>query len=74
MKQDAQEFASEEKLKTLIKKYSEFINFPIYLRVSKEVSKEVPVEEDEEEKKEEETTEKKDDLEVKEEDKKDEKK
>lgn len=31
-------------LKKLTKKYSEFINFPIFLKTSKEVSREVPVE------------------------------
>jgi len=31
-----------------VKKYSEFINFPIYLWASKEVETEVPVDEDEE--------------------------
>lgn len=46
LKQDAQDFANEEKLTNLIKKYSEFINFPIYLRISKEVSKEVSTEDD----------------------------
>lgn len=44
LKQDAQEFAEESTVKDLIKKYSEFINFPIYLRVFREVSKEVPIE------------------------------
>jgi len=67
LKQDAYEFCEQDKLKSLIKKYSEFINFPIYLKVEKEISKEVPDEEAaaEEEKKEEE---KKDDLEIKDED------
>jgi len=37
----------ESKLKDLVKKYSEFINFPIYLWASKEVDVEVPVDEDE---------------------------
>ena len=71
LKQDAYEFSEEEKIKGLVRKYSEFINFPIYLRTKKEVTKEVPVEEEEEEKKEDE--EKKDDVEVTEE-KKEEKK
>jgi heat shock protein 90kDa beta len=34
LKEDAVEYASEETLKKLIKKYSEFITFPIYLQVS----------------------------------------
>lgn len=46
LKQDAQEFAEESTVKDLIKKYSEFINFPIYLRTWKEVSKEVPLEDE----------------------------
>jgi heat shock protein beta len=47
LKQDAYEFSEEKKIQHLIKKYSEFINFPIYLRVQKEVEKEVEVEEEE---------------------------
>jgi heat shock protein beta len=34
-------------IRKLTKKYSEFINFPIFLLASKEVSKEVPIEEEE---------------------------
>jgi len=34
-------------LQDLVKKYSEFINFPIYLWASKEVDVEVPAGEDE---------------------------
>lgn len=34
-------------LQELVKRYSEFINFPISLWASKEVETEVPVEEDE---------------------------
>eukprot|EP00240_Pyramimonas_obovata_P003515 CAMPEP_0118921756 /NCGR_PEP_ID=MMETSP1169-20130426/929_1 /TAXON_ID=36882 /ORGANISM="Pyramimonas obovata, Strain CCMP722" /LENGTH=833 /DNA_ID=CAMNT_0006862535 /DNA_START=48 /DNA_END=2549 /DNA_ORIENTATION=+ len=48
LKEDAVEYAEEDKLKELVGKYSEFINFPIYLYDSKEVSKEVPIEDDEE--------------------------
>ena len=62
LKQDAYEFADQDTLKSLIKKYSEFINFPIYLKTQKEVSKEVPDEDAEEAQEPTETT---DDLEVK---------
>ncbi|CAD8112245.1 unnamed protein product [Paramecium sonneborni] len=41
LKQDAVEFAEESTIRELIKKYSEFINFPIYLKVTREVSKQV---------------------------------
>merc|ERR1712196_503549 len=59
-----------DKIKELVKKYSEFISFPIYLKETKTVEKEVPVEEEEkkeEEKKEgdDKKEEKKDELEVK---------
>jgi len=72
LKDDCKEFTEGDKIKDLVKKYSEFISFPIYLKETKTVEKEVPVEE--EEKKEEEKKddaeekkdeEKKDDLEVK---------
>eukprot|EP00741_Cyanophora_paradoxa_P019120 tig00021126_g18461.t1 len=62
LKEDANEYIQEDKLKELVKRYSEFINFPIYLHTSKEVEVEVPDEEAEkeaEEKKEEADTEKK---------------
>ncbi|KAG2483309.1 hypothetical protein HYH03_017812 [Edaphochlamys debaryana] len=45
LKDEAQEYASEGKLKELVHRYSEFINFPIYLQTEKEVD--VPVEEEE---------------------------
>ncbi|EFJ49245.1 hypothetical protein VOLCADRAFT_80696 [Volvox carteri f. nagariensis] len=51
LKEEAQEYANEAKLKELVQRYSEFINFPIYLQAEKEV--EVPVEEEAEEAKEE---------------------
>merc|ERR1719482_2411966 len=57
LKDDCKEFTEPDKIKDLVKKYSEFISFPIYLRETKTVEKEVPVEEDEkkdEEKKDEE--------------------
>ncbi|KAG0589015.1 hypothetical protein M758_2G239300 [Ceratodon purpureus] len=48
LKSDAAEYAQEDKLRELVKRYSEFISFPIYLWASKEVDVEVPVEETEE--------------------------
>eukprot|EP00898_Chlorokybus_atmophyticus_P002389 jgi/Chlat1/3150/Chrsp21S03368 len=48
LKEEAQEYLDEEKLKELVSKYSEFINFPIYLLTTKEVDVEVPVEDGEE--------------------------
>ena len=36
LQEDCLEFLEEERLKGLIKRYSEFINFPIYLFTSKE--------------------------------------
>merc|ERR1719240_505651 len=70
LKDDCKEFTEGDKIKELVKKYSEFISFPIYLKETKTVEKEVPVEEEEkkeEEKKEgeEKKDEKKDELEVK---------
>jgi len=53
LKEDAGEYLETAKLKGLIQKYSQFINFPIFLEVAEEV--EVPIEspaEDEETKKE----------------------
>ena len=46
MKQYAYEFAVIDKFKVLVKKYSEFINFSISIWASKEVTKEVSVEEE----------------------------
>jgi heat shock protein beta len=37
LKEDAQEFLNENKLGNLIKKYSEFIDFPIFLSQTREV-------------------------------------
>jgi len=52
LKEDATEFLSESKLRDLAKKFSQFINFPIYLRVKKEKEEDIPIEGKEEEKKE----------------------
>lgn len=41
LKDDAKEFLEEDKLKELIKRYSQFINFPIYLETTEEVDIEV---------------------------------
>jgi len=75
LKEDSYEFVEQEVIKKNIKKFSEFINFPIYVRVNKTFTREEEV--DEEPKNEtagsNETTtenpseEKKDDLEVKDE-------
>lgn len=46
MKDDALEYLEEKRLRDLIQRYSEFINFPIFLWTESEVSEEVPVEED----------------------------
>lgn len=48
LKEEAQDFLEQDTVKTLIKKYSQFINFPIYLWNSKTVEVEEPVEEQEE--------------------------
>lgn len=45
LKEEAQDFLEEDTVRQLIKKYSQFINFPIYLWSSKQVEEEVPVEE-----------------------------
>ena len=46
LQEEAQEYADETKLRELVGKYSEFINFPIYLWGSKEVDKEADEEAD----------------------------
>lgn len=47
LKEEAQDFLEEDTIKNLIKKYSQFINFPIYMWTSKTVEEEVPIEEEE---------------------------
>ena len=64
LKDDAIEYVEQDKIKNLVKKYSEFIQYPIKLFLSKEVRKQVP---DEEEKPAEDTTPKEDDAEIKDE-------
>lgn len=72
LKKDAAEFLEISKIKDLIKRYSEFINFPIYILTSKEVEKEVeeevPEKTPEETEKKPDEEEKKDDMEIKDED------
>merc|ERR1712187_227601 len=50
LKEDAHDYLSEDKLKDTTKKYSQFIQFPIYVKVKKEVDVEAEEEEEEEKK------------------------
>merc|ERR1712203_254017 len=70
LKEDAHDYLSEDKLKETAKKYSQFIQFPIYVKVKKEVDAET--EEDDDDDKDDEEEEKKDDVETKDEDEKEE--
>ncbi|KAI3952579.1 hypothetical protein MKW92_037095 [Papaver armeniacum] len=49
LREEAGEYLEEDKLKDLVKKYSEFINFPISIWSTKEVDVEVPADEDDSE-------------------------
>lgn len=53
IKEDQQEYLEVHRLKAIVKKHSEFINYPIYIEEIKEKEREVPDEEAGEEKKEE---------------------
>jgi heat shock protein 90kDa beta len=46
LKEDATEYTSQETLRNLIKRYSEFITFPIHLQTTKTETVQVPVEAD----------------------------
>merc|ERR1711966_69636 len=65
LKEDAHDYLSEDKLKETSKKYSQFIQFPIYVKVKKEVD--ADTEEDDDDDKDEDD-EKKDDVETKDDD------
>jgi HSP90 family molecular chaperone len=46
LKDDAAEYVEQEKIKNLVKKYSEFINYPIKLYLSKDVREQVEVDDE----------------------------
>jgi heat shock protein beta len=48
LKEDASEYLEQAKLEELVKRYSQFVTFPIYLQVTKTETVQVPVEEAEE--------------------------
>eukprot|EP01129_Flabellula_baltica_P000946 TRINITY_DN10879_c0_g1_i1.p1 TRINITY_DN10879_c0_g1~~TRINITY_DN10879_c0_g1_i1.p1 ORF type:complete len:732 (+),score=221.38 TRINITY_DN10879_c0_g1_i1:21-2216(+) len=49
LKEDAGEYLQVDKLRELVLRYNEFINFPIYIWTSSEITKEIPVEKESEE-------------------------
>merc|ERR1711866_31476 len=67
LKEDAHDYLSEDKLKDSVKKYSQFIQFPIYVKVKKEVEAEAE-EDDDDDDKEDDEEEKSDDVETKDDD------
>merc|ERR1712176_1679111 len=66
LKEDAHDYLAEDKLNDASKKYSQFIQFPIYVKVKKEVDVEADEDDDDDESEDEE--EKTDDVETKDED------
>lgn len=64
LKEEASDYLEIDTLRNLVKKYSQFINFPIYLWSSKIVTEEEPVDESEEAKAEDKTTDEDADIEV----------
>jgi len=55
LKEDSRDYLDHSRIKELVKRYSEFISYPIYLWNSKQVEVEVPVEEEKKEEKKETT-------------------
>merc|ERR1712156_1046997 len=73
LKEDAHDYLSEDKLKESAKKYSQFIQFPIYVKVKKEAEAEEEDDDDNDKEDEEDKDEdKKDDVETKDDDEKEE--
>merc|ERR1712232_144056 len=68
LKEDAHDYLSEDKLKEASKKYSQFIQFPIYVKVKKEVDADTEEDDDDDDKDEDED--KKDDVETMDDDEK----
>jgi len=68
LKEDAHDYLSEDKLKDTAKKYSQFIQFPIYVKIKKEVDADAEEEEDDDD----EEDEDKDDVETSEDEEKEE--
>merc|ERR1711972_649346 len=64
LKEDAHDYLSEDKLKETAKKYSQFIQFPIYVKVKKEVDTDAEEEDDDDK----DDDEEKDDVETKDDD------
>merc|ERR1712066_293732 len=71
LKEDAHDYLSEDKLKDSVKKYSQFIQFPIYVKVKKEVEAEAEEDDDDDDDKDDEE-EKTDDVETKDDEKEEE--
>merc|ERR1712183_886962 len=65
LKEDAHDYLSEDKLKESAKKYSQFIQFPIYVKVKKEVDADTEEDDDDDDK---DDDEEKDDVETKDDD------